>query len=356
VYHCGYAGHPYYGHNYYDGYYVRHDANLSVSRGHYVWQPHYQAGSQPFTRSDGRRFTGPGVVQGGAHAADGYRNGGVSRSAGQQRHVAAGDPDTGRALRADGGAATHSTLTEPAPHGQLTTRDQVRDELRARAGTSTGSAALRSPGQYRSGDAGSSSHAVPPRPNGQQNAAGTASQERGVTPGRTTGQYRGNAPAAAQQHPNAPAAGQQHSAPQPSARQPTTSQERFVVPNNSRVARPPAGDARSSSAVPQQPSRSPGFVSPPPARSVTPNRGGAAAPPTAAAPRPSAGNSYRMPANPGRGSSDDSSFSGGSGGSPGGAPHDGGGAPRGPSQGGGNPGGSHGGGQSHGGGHRGATR
>jgi translation initiation factor IF-2 len=324
-----------------------------VSRGHYVWQPHYQPGSQPFTRSDGHRFTGPGAVQGGAHTADGYRNGATSRSAGQQRHVA-GDPDTGRAAHSDGRPPPHATLTEPSSHGQLTTREQVREELRARAGSSPGSAALRSPGQYRSGDAGSSHAAPPQRPDGQPNAAaGTTGKERAVGAPRTPGEYRGNAPAAAQQH----------AAPQPSARQPTTSQERFVVPNNTHVARPPAGDARSSSAAPRQPARAPGVVSPPP-RAVTPNSGGAAAAPPRAS--TGVGQSYRS-VSPGRG--DDSSSGGRPAGSPSGAPRDGGSTARGPAPGGsgpsydsrgggGNPGGGgRGGGQSHGGGgHRGATR
>ena len=90
VVHCGYPGHPYYGHTYYDGhyahggYYVRHDANAVVSHGNYVWEPHYRSGGQPFTRSDGRQLAiahrdpNAGGAPSGYHSADrgtGYRPG-----------------------------------------------------------------------------------------------------------------------------------------------------------------------------------------------------------------------------------------------------------------------------------------
>ena len=90
VVHCGYPGHPYYGHTYYGGhyahggYYVRHDANAATSHGNYVWEPHYRAGGQPFTRSDGRQLAiahhdpNAGGAPSGYHSADrgnGYRSG-----------------------------------------------------------------------------------------------------------------------------------------------------------------------------------------------------------------------------------------------------------------------------------------
>jgi len=76
VVHCGYPGHPYYGHTYYGGYYARHDANAAVSHGNYVWEPHYRAGGQPFTRSDGRQLAiahhdaNAGGAPSGYHSAD----------------------------------------------------------------------------------------------------------------------------------------------------------------------------------------------------------------------------------------------------------------------------------------------
>ena len=86
VYHCGYYGHPYYGHQYNNAYYVRRDANVSMSRGGYVWEPHYRRGAQPFTRSDGQRFVGTRGDQGGGASQGSYRGGGASASGGQQQN------------------------------------------------------------------------------------------------------------------------------------------------------------------------------------------------------------------------------------------------------------------------------
>jgi hypothetical protein len=88
VHHHDYWGHPYYGRHYHDPFYFRRGANISVSRGSYVWEPHYRRGAQPFTRSDGRRYVGTRDERGGAAQGGSYRsgNGAVSRSAGGQRH------------------------------------------------------------------------------------------------------------------------------------------------------------------------------------------------------------------------------------------------------------------------------
>jgi hypothetical protein len=93
-----YWGHPYYGRSYYDRFYYRRGANVSVSRGGYVWEPHYRRGAQPFTRSDGRRYAGTREDRAGAQGS--YRNGsgGVNRSAGQQRNATL-DPRAGGASR-----------------------------------------------------------------------------------------------------------------------------------------------------------------------------------------------------------------------------------------------------------------
>ncbi len=88
VVHCGYPGHPYYGHTYHGSYYVRHDANVAMSHGNYVWQPHYRTGGQPFTRSDGRQLA---IAHHDSHAGgapSGYRSADRGTSAGYR----AGNP------------------------------------------------------------------------------------------------------------------------------------------------------------------------------------------------------------------------------------------------------------------------
>ena len=125
VVHCGYPGHPYYGHTYHGGYYVRHDANAAMSHGNYVWEPHYRSGGQPFTRSDGRQLAiahhdpNAGGAPSGYHSADrgssaGYRGGnpGVAHNDGHG------------ALRTEGGASPNaranpalSSQANPALHG-----------------------------------------------------------------------------------------------------------------------------------------------------------------------------------------------------------------------------------------------
>jgi hypothetical protein len=80
VVHCGYPGHPYYGHTYYGGtyahggYYVRNDVSAATSHGNYVWEPHYRAGGQPFTRSDGRQLAIAHHDPNAGGAPSGYHN------------------------------------------------------------------------------------------------------------------------------------------------------------------------------------------------------------------------------------------------------------------------------------------
>jgi uncharacterized protein DUF3300 len=113
VVHCGYPGHPYYGHTYYGGhyahggYYVRHDVNAAVSHGNYVWEPHYRAGSQPFTRSDGRQLAIAHRDQSAGGAPSGYQRGNQPPSTAGWH---AGNPGVVRgdghgALRTEGGTA-----------------------------------------------------------------------------------------------------------------------------------------------------------------------------------------------------------------------------------------------------------
>lgn len=112
VVHCGYPGHPYYGHTYHGGYYARHDANAAVSHGNYVWEPHYRSGGQPFTRSDGRQLAiahhdpNAGGAPSGYHSADrgtGYRAG----------NPGAAHNDGHGGLRSEGGTSP-SAHTNPA--------------------------------------------------------------------------------------------------------------------------------------------------------------------------------------------------------------------------------------------------
>jgi hypothetical protein len=121
---CGYHGHPYYGHAYYGPNYVRNNVNVnvSVSRGGYVWQPHYVHGAQPFTRSDGRQLAVARHDGNAGGAPSGYRA--IDRGA-----VPNGDPanrpgaGTASGYRADnrGGATTAlrsdgRVATPGAPH------------------------------------------------------------------------------------------------------------------------------------------------------------------------------------------------------------------------------------------------
>jgi hypothetical protein len=160
-----YWGHPYYGRHYHDPFYVRRGANISVSRGSYVWEPHYRRGAQPFTRSDGRRYVGTRDERAaGAGAGGSYRSGNAaaSRSEGQQR----GRP-------ADGNATTNRNRT--------TAGTSPRTE--AGAGTYRSN----SPGSQRAGRTGSDATqsgdaTSPPRMN-------QSGRSRAVNP-PTPGQYR----------------------------------------------------------------------------------------------------------------------------------------------------------------------
>ncbi len=191
VYHCGYYGHPYYGHQYNNAYYVRHDANVSVSRGSYVWEPHYRSGGQPFTRSNGQRVVGTRGDQSAGASQGSYRGGAVSRSGGQQQHQpldpsAAASRDRavpGVSPRADGSSGTYrssgssntartipqrdgGTLGGTAPSGRqqnqpIRNRDPgqsyrsvapaiTEPQVREAAPQQGNAPAARTPGQYRS--------------------------------------------------------------------------------------------------------------------------------------------------------------------------------------------------------------
>jgi hypothetical protein len=129
-----YWGHPYYGRTYYDPFYYRRAVNVSVSRGGYVWEPHYRHGAQPFTRSDGRRFVGTREGR-GASMPGSYRSGAVSRSAGQQPRDPSAAPTRNRATpgtgpRTEGNGGTYrggaSGTARTAPQPGATTRGQQR--------------------------------------------------------------------------------------------------------------------------------------------------------------------------------------------------------------------------------------
>jgi hypothetical protein len=117
VVHCGYPGHPYYGHTYYGGsyphggYYVRHDVNAATSHGNYVWEPHYRAGGQPFTRSDGRQLAIAHHDANAAGAPSGYHR--VDRGPPSTAGYRAGNPGIVRndghgALRTEGGTSPNA--------------------------------------------------------------------------------------------------------------------------------------------------------------------------------------------------------------------------------------------------------
>ncbi len=151
VVHCGYPGHPYYGHSYYGGYYTRHDASPAMSHGNYVWQPHYRAGGQPFTRSDGRQLAIAHRNANTGGAPSGYQNRGPASAGlhGNRPAVGANGAREGmkqiQPIRND--APTQAALrNEPAAHGGMKqiqpvrnspTQATIRDELRAHAPNQT---------------------------------------------------------------------------------------------------------------------------------------------------------------------------------------------------------------------------
>ena len=154
AYPCGYYAHPYYGHAYHSPYYARYDSNVAVSRGGYVWEPHYRAGAQPFTRSDGRPVAVTrdgqrgGTYRTGGGAATLTNDGTASRSTGGQR----GEPSATRTgdRPSLGGVVAPGTGRRIEPRGQ--TSQEIREELQARRSRSPGaegSIGPRVPGQYR---------------------------------------------------------------------------------------------------------------------------------------------------------------------------------------------------------------
>jgi len=189
-----YYGHPYYGHSYHDAFYVRGSGNVSASRGGYVWEPHYRSGAQPFTRSDGRQFVGT-RDGGGMHGSYRTGSGGTSRSSGQQPS----DPraaDTrstttpGTSPRANGGRASYRS---PDPSGGLrgaAQRNGVATPLERARGT-TGSVPSTSPADAtpRSRDAGGSNRAAPGAST-EQAARQAAPTTSGSAATRVPGQYR----------------------------------------------------------------------------------------------------------------------------------------------------------------------
>jgi uncharacterized protein DUF3300 len=227
AYPCGYYSHPYYGHAYHSPYYARYNANVAVSRGGYVWEPHYRAGAQPFTRSNGR----PVAVTRDGQRGGTYRtgvpgttlrgDGTVTRSTGGQR-IAPSESSAARtgAQQNLGGVVAPGSgrRIEPAPRNQ--TSQEIRDELQARRSRSpstSGSIAPRVPGQYRSGNGTappSTALVEPPRQSAQNESAaqapsGASTVDRSRAPGRLPGQYRASPPQA-----SAPAAEASQAAPQ----------------------------------------------------------------------------------------------------------------------------------------------
>lgn len=198
AYPCGYYSHPYYGHAYHSPYYARYNSNVAVSRGGYVWEPHYRSGAQPFTRSDGR----PVAVTRDGQRGGTYRTGGtdtavrsdgtLTRSTGGQRGV----PSESSAARTGGQSNLGGVVApgsgrriEPAPRGQ--TSQEIRDELQARRSRSpSGSTAPRVPGQYRSGNGvAPSSSALVESPR-QSPDNGSAAPQRALPTQRTIGSMK----------------------------------------------------------------------------------------------------------------------------------------------------------------------
>jgi hypothetical protein len=186
AYPCGYYSHPYYGHAYHSPYYVRYNSNVAVSRGGYVWEPHYRTGAQPFTRSDGR----PVAVTRDGQRGGTYRTGGpgtalrsdgtVSRSTGGQRGVPSQSSTTRTGERPNvGGVVAPGTARRIEPGAQ--TSREIREELQARGASSAdrSRAPGRLPGQYRA----SPPQALAPAAESPQAAA----PQRALPPQRSIG-------------------------------------------------------------------------------------------------------------------------------------------------------------------------
>jgi hypothetical protein len=218
AYPCGYYAHPYYGHAYHSPYYARYDSNVAVSRGGYVWEPHYRTGAQPFTRSNGR----PVAVTRDGQRGGTYRTGdaasltndrNVTRSTGGQRGTPSESSVTRTGERPNvGGVAAPGSGRRIETRGQ--TSQDIREELQARrarsSGTSgsipgdaSGSIAPRLPGQYRNGsvtappsDALTEAPRQQPDNGTRQAPGGASSPDRSRAPGRMPGQYRSSPPQA----------------------------------------------------------------------------------------------------------------------------------------------------------------
>jgi hypothetical protein len=79
VHHYGYRGHPYFGWNYYNPFYVRRDVHVNVHLhdrgGLEVWQPRYRYGGRPLVRGRDGYVSAPAPrVSRGASSSEGYRN------------------------------------------------------------------------------------------------------------------------------------------------------------------------------------------------------------------------------------------------------------------------------------------
>src|SRR5882672_5600943 len=155
VYHCGFSGHPYYGHVYHDAFYVRNDIHVNVTLNHTggVWNPGPRRDGRPFVRSDDHYVRTPGTV----------RTPGVVRT-----------PGTETALR-EQGRSTGTFTTPGAQNGQRGSAPGAR------------SGSYRNPGQTGSTGAGQTHFSTPPTtPNRTTTLPRHTDGGNVATPGRTT--------------------------------------------------------------------------------------------------------------------------------------------------------------------------
>jgi hypothetical protein len=276
VYHCGFAGHPYYGHVYHDPFYVRNDihVNVTLNRTGGVWNPGPRRDGRPFVRSDDHYVRTPGTVR-----------------TGTARTGATRTPNPSAALRAEG----------RGPAGTATAPGTVRTAPGTARGTQSGSTARGTQserpttapsrsGTYR--NQGQTNFAAPPAA-GQRGTPNATTAPRPSNPGNASGATR---PAT----PPAEASARQRSAV------PT---QRYSTPNRgqaeqARPSTPPARDNGGSyrSVVPAQPRGvapsvgTPRVVTRPPSANSAPQATfRESAPPQSRSPRSEPRSSYTAP-------------------------------------------------------------
>jgi hypothetical protein len=184
VWRYGYSGHPYYGHTYYDPFYVRNRTNINVNiierGGHAVWEPRYRHPARP-------------IVVGSDHRAP---TAGRSPSTAPQRNVREGSADRRGTYRggtaADRSGASADRATPPRSGTAADTRRDPRSITRGSQqplGDNAVNAAERARRAGQQPSAENRSAQPTQQPNAQRQGGQPAQQQNAQRqPGQTTQQ------------------------------------------------------------------------------------------------------------------------------------------------------------------------